>query len=174
MNSPATLSSPFPLRARAPRVVLAQGPPTLLLLGAVSLVVILISMPRLAHWAAATNQEDAAKAAMVLGPLLADSPGAHTLNTLVRSTALLRHRFKDARPLGSGHLVAHHGYLLARGSQGTLFAWPSHKGRTGNDAYAWTPGSGLLVHRGPGPGWSGVQRRPEGKDLELPGWQPHN
>ena len=173
MTSPASISLGTLTDDAPTSAPLAKSPPTALLLAAVSMVVILISMPRLAHWAAANNQEDAAKAAQVLGPLLASAPEAHTLGTLVRSTPLLRHRFSDARPLGAGHMVDYHGYLLARGEGGVLFAWPRERGRTGQVTYAWTPERGLLVHQGSRSSWSGVQRCPKAQDLQRDGWQPH-
>ena len=114
MISQATIPFEAPASSASPRTTLAKSPPTTLLLAAVGLVVVLVSMPRLAQWAAAGNQADAAQAAQVLGPLLSAAPAAHTLGTLMRSTSPLRHRFSNARPLGAGYLVEHHGYLLAR------------------------------------------------------------
>lgn len=168
MTSPAPIPPEAPARNRANR---NQKPPTALLLAAVGLVVVLISMPCLAQWAAMNNQEDAAKAVEVLGPLLAAAPPAHTLGTLMHSTPLLRHRFSDARILGTGHMVEHHGYLLQRAEGGILFAWPSQIGRTGEAIYAWTSDAGLLALTEGSGRWSGPEGMPSPAELALPGWQ---
>ncbi len=171
MISQATIPFEAPASSASPRTTLAKSPPTTLLLAAVGLVVVLVSMPRLAQWAAAGNQADAAQAAQVLGPLLSAAPAAHTLGTLMRSTSPLRHRFSNARPLGAGYLVEHHGYLLARAEGGILFAWPLQSGRTGESAYAWTPDSGLLVHPNKDHRWTGRTQVPQPRDLELRTWR---
>ncbi len=168
MTSPAKTPSEAPAKTRAS---LPRNPPTSLLLAAVGLVVVLISMPCLAQWAAVNNQEDAAKAVEVLGPLLAAAPPAHTLGTLMHSTSLLRHRFSDARLLGTGHMVEHHGYLLQRAEGGILFAWPRQSGRTGEAIYAWTSDAGLMTLTEGSGRWSGLDGMPSPAELALPGWQ---
>ncbi|MDE0903159.1 MAG: hypothetical protein OSB42_00885 [Planctomycetota bacterium] len=171
MTSPAPIPSESPAGTRANQ---PPNPPTSLLLAAVGLVVVLISMPCLAQWAAVNNQEDAAKAVQVLGPLLAAAPAAHTLGTLMHSTPLLRHRFSDARLFGTGHMVEHHGYLLQRAEGGILFAWPRQSGRTGQAIYAWTSDAGLMALSKGNGRWSGLGGMPSPAVLTLPGWQRLN
>ncbi len=76
----------------------------------------------------------------------------------------------DARWVNDeGDLLLRHGYLVEwrPGIGGpVLVAWPADHGLSGNRAFAWLPGRGLVeLAEGPLP-WSGMERRPVG-DLQL-------
>lgn len=148
------------------------GPPTGLLLAAVGTIVLLVSLPRMESYAAMDNASDARLAVRLVGKAAAERPAAVSTWSVLVGDEQLRHRLQDARPVGLGGLVRHHGYVLSRSGSGALIAWPEASRPNANPAYRWTPENGVEeLQSSP---WSGMPT--EGAPL-LPApdeqaWQP--
>lgn len=131
------------------------APPTGLLLTAVGAIVLLVSLPRMASYAAMDNTQDARLAVRLLGEAACDRPPETTAWLALLSDPSLRHRLQDARPLGLGAEVRHHGYLLTRLDPETLLAWPERQGPAVLPAFRWTRDHG--VQDLPEAPWTGPQ-----------------
>jgi hypothetical protein len=119
-----------------------------LTLGAVVLLVIVVSIPRLRAMAVRANENDARVTLAWLGSWL--EPGAHAASGLIAALdgrPEAPRRLPDARVL-SGTL-SHHGYLFRiehRGESGpVILAWPLERDRTGRACYLWD-GKRLRTH----------------------------
>ena len=105
-------------------------------------------------------------------PPQSERPAAVSTWSVLVGDEQLRHRLQDARPVGLGGLVRHHGYVLSRSGSGALIAWPEASRPNANPAYRWTPENGVEeLQSSP---WSGMPT--EGAPLlPAPGeqaWQP--
>lgn len=110
------------------------------IIAAITLLVCMVSLPRLQSYVQCNNEEDAARSLRVLGR--AGSPGeAPDLATWIAQDRSLRHRFLDARVLEGSGLLMQHGYLFQmRRSEGRppqFVAWPRATPRTGQAAFMW-------------------------------------
>lgn len=153
---------------------------TLLLIG---LVVMLVSLPRLRHFALRENELDALAMLSALGSDMQEWGEALPdggIGALLAANPRHEDRFEDIEVLPDMRL-RRHGYLFdaveAQPGQWVLRAWPWEHGRTGLGAFVYTPASGLLGHANPdgqfegeilppavmpalsaGRGWVGMQR----------------
>lgn len=138
-------------RERRGRRILGLRLTDALVVGALCVVVGLVSLPRLADYVRHSNEQDARMALGLLGPACFPS-GAVTPagdpSDLGAWGPSLRHRLQDARPLEDASALLYHGYLFALRRTQTdetwLVAWPRQGGRTGSAVLAWAPGRGAL------------------------------
>jgi hypothetical protein len=119
------------------------APPTGLLLTAVGTIVLLVSLPRMASYAAMDNATDARLAVRLMGEAASTQPPEATAWLTLVNDPSLRHRLQDARPLGLGNQVRHHGYLMTRLDPETVLAWPERKGTEALPAFRWTESRGV-------------------------------
>jgi hypothetical protein len=153
-----------------------------LTLGAVGLVVLLVSLPCLRDFAVRENERDARRLLPLLAELVERSPAAISaaetdldLEGLFAAHPAVVAGLPDARAGGDGRTLRHHGYVFAgwRASPGApvaLIAWPFDRGRTGKQAYLYLPGRGLFEHENPLGRWNGT-RGPGPDELDLAdGW----
>ncbi len=137
-----------------------------LLLGAVILVVCLVSLPRLEAYVRNSNEADARLALKLLAEACFDpsQPSPGDLATVTGTSRRLRHRLRDARLLEGRPTLLYHGYLFefASGPAGEswIVAWPRRAGSTGAGIYAWRPGAGLMGAPNRERRWSGVDGGP--------------
>ena len=162
-----------------------RGVPAGLLVGAIALLVILVSLPRFHAHALDANRADARITLDVLGSEafssdlpgelgLADGPGA--LIQLVAATPSLDHRFQDARPSEDAGQFLHHGYRVDTGfvlegiqSWPALVTWPDTYTESGDAAFALTRDGRLFGHTNGGL-WSGGESALRTVDLSDEGW----
>lgn len=150
-----------------------------LTLGAVLVVVLLVSLPCLRDFAVRENERDA----QALLPLLVELVNGEVealhqqpdLAALVAATPALAGELRDAHPGQHGASLGHHGYLFSAGAPGpggerAVLAWPLDRGRTGLRAFACRPGGGLWLHPNRDGRWSGP-RGPE-RLSAAEGWVP--
>jgi hypothetical protein len=144
-------------------------------LTAVVTVVLLVSLPRLRHFALRENESDARQVVRTLAELVSSSVQASEcppVGELVRRDASLERQWLDVEYLAEGTLLRRHGYLfeVAYTESGVgVRAWPWQHGRTGTHTYAWLPEAGVLVHPNGSGAWSGDDRPPL-VDLATAGW----
>jgi hypothetical protein len=160
-----------------------------LTLGAVLVVVLLVSLPCLRDFAVRENERDAQALLPVLVELLNGGPGngeplqgepgaeqrQPDLAGLVAATPALADELRDAHPGEHGASLRHHGYLFSAGAPGpggerAVLAWPLDRGRTGLRAFACRPGGGLGLHAYLDGRWCGP-RGPE-RLSAAEGWAP--
>ena len=139
------------------------APPTGLLLTAVGTIVLLVSLPRMASYAAMDNATDARLAVRLMGEAASTQPPEATAWLTLVNDPSLRHRLQDARPIGLGDEVRHHGYLMTRLDPETVLAWPERKGTGALPAFRWTESRG--VEELPVAPWTGPL--PEGLTAET-------
>ncbi|MBL6720111.1 MAG: hypothetical protein ISQ08_01735 [Planctomycetes bacterium] len=139
------------MEAQAQKIL--PAPPTGLLLTAVGAIVLLVSLPRMASYAAMDNASDARLAVRLLGEAACAQPPETTAWLALLGDRSLRHRLQDARPVGLGAEVRHHGYLLTRIGAESVLAWPERPGPESLPAFLWTQSSG--VRELPAAPWSG-------------------
>jgi len=142
-----------------------------LTLGAVAVVVLLVSLPRLQDLAVRENEGDARWLTARLGELCAEPASAPgDIRALLESQPTLTRLLDDAEYLEGGRLLRRHGYLFeivaaqderAGCGAATVRAWPWNHERTGRSAYLWRCGEPLRAHANAQGRWSGVARRPE-------------
>jgi len=161
------------------------GVPSGLLIGAIALLVVLVSLPRFHAHAMDANRADARITLDVLGAeafsadlsqdlLLERGPGA--LSRLVQETPALKHRFPDARVSGDTAQFLHHGYRVDTGfvlegveSWPALVSWPDRFTDTGDAAFALTADGRMYGHPNRGL-WSGGGSALRSVDLSDEGW----
>lgn len=168
------MREPGGLRRWSGRTGLASVPAGLVI-AALLVVVCLVSMPRLADYVRHTNEADARRALVLLGPacFAAGDTAPADWTDVENWNRTLRHRLRDARALTDGESLLYHGYLFAvrptsEGAQ-WLVAWPRDGGETGEGVYAWCPQRGALeASRGERVAWS--DRAGAEGPLEPSGW----
>lgn len=146
-------------------------------IGAVALIVVLVTIPHVDRLARRDNEMDAMRTLRVLAVQPA-APGTdsrlHTLAQLVGGDKLLARRLEDVEWMADGRL-RRHGYYFdiaqRTGGDALLRAWPVEAGATGRAAFVWSPRTGLLGNDNADLLWTGP-RAPEGADLEAGGWIP--
>ena len=168
----------------------------MLLIGAIAVLVVVVSMPRFRAHVLEANREDAQLTLTLLGSRVFEEPlpgeatneapaMAFGILDLVKATKRLDHRFPDARSTSTAGELLHHGYRFATGfvleglsRRGALVAWPNDYGRSGDIAYATTADGVLWGHPNRGL-WSGADRTPKQQgnnqgllivDLSDEGW----
>lgn len=141
-----------------------------LTLGAVAMVVLLVSLPRLQDLAVRENEGDAAWLVARLGRLCAEGFGA-PVQAAIAGERTLRRQLDDAELLAEGRVLRRHGYLFeilsppeGEGPGGVprplARAWPWDWGRTGRVVFVWCPERGLLGHPNPDGQWTGLEDPP--------------
>jgi hypothetical protein len=122
----------------------------MLTIGAIAIVVVLVTIPRLRAFAVRANELDAMHMLRALSAQPAPNGRANAgfdLSAIVAQDAALKRRLEDLECLEDGR-VRRHGYLfdmtLLRPGEPMLRAWPWNQGQTGCSAFVWTPQRGLL------------------------------
>jgi hypothetical protein len=149
-SAPAGWTEPVPavevVPAARPGISFVDGA----VLGLIALVVVLVSLPRLRHFALRENETDAIRALRLFSEDALAHPDAlakWNLADLLSASSVHRARLEDVEVLEDGRLRCH-GYLFAAalGSSGRpwILAWPWEHGRTGLAAFAIEPGGDLL------------------------------
>lgn len=141
-------------------------------IGAIVLVVVLVSIPQLRGFALRENELDAMRTLRLIAaqPAPADvTAGRYDLAYLVGRDAALRRRLEDVEYLSDGR-VRRHGYLFdiasMRPGEPMLRAWPWSHGTTGRNAFVWTPERGLLGFANQDGVFAGPNGAPEGDDVD--------
>ena len=135
-----------PRRAgRSPNVA-RRSPIDVAVLALIGLVVVLVSLPKLRHFALHENESDAIRAVRVLGDDALDHEelfASGRLAALVDAVPGRRRHLEDLETLPDGKL-RRHGYVFEwiEGEDGgtAIVAWPWEHGRTGLAAFAVEPG----------------------------------
>jgi hypothetical protein len=142
-------------------------------IGAIMLVVVLVSVPQLRGFALRENELDAMRTLRLLAaqPAPANVPaGRFDLAYLVAHDSSLRRRLEDVEYLADGR-VRRHGYLFdissLRPGEPMLRAWPWSHGTTGRGAFVWTPQRGLLGHANHDGVFAGPDGAPEAEDVDA-------
>ena len=185
MNAPENRpnGTPDPVPAKPGRPI-GGGIPAALLVGAIAVLVVVVSMPRFRAHVLEANREDAQLTIGLLGgavfqrtlpqgsPLSnsTTSPGdaelqqmmAQGLYGLVEGVERLKHRFRDARRTDTPGELLHHGYRFATGyvltglaEENALVAWPNTYGKSGDLAFATIEDGSIYAHPNRGL-WSGA------------------
>ena len=135
-----------------------------LTLAAVSVVVIVISLPRLRGLALHENELDALTMLRVLGEHLSgpEVVAAPRLEDLLEREGLER-RLEDTRALVDGRLLRH-GYLFevleSEAGRLVLRGWPLRHGQTGLGAFVWCREDGFFGHANEDARYSGPASPP--------------
>lgn len=142
-------------------------------IGAILLVVALVSVPQLRGFALRENELDAMRTLRLIAaqPAPANIPaGRCDLAYLVAHDASLRRRLEDVEYLSDGRL-RRHGYLFDISSlqpgEPMLRAWPWSHGTTGRGAFVWTPQRGLLGFANRDGVFAGPNGAPESDDIDA-------
>lgn len=166
-----------------------EGVPAALIVGAIALLVVLVSLPRFRAHVLRANRLDATTTLDVLGAVIfadewqsAIEPGAAPLHLpgVIEADERLSHRFPDARRAlaADGRVeLLHHGYLFDTGHvmdgafrRPALVAWPAEFGKSGDAAYARTRDGAVWGHQNGGL-WSGTADALMDADLSDEGWR---
>lgn len=145
--------------------------PRNLALGAVAVLLFLVSVPRVHQLALQDNQRDAQSAVRALAKAAFPLSAEEGMSSYELSLALSE-RLRDVRYHEESGLIQRHGYLFevsSRSQGGDLVrAWPVVHGETGVMAYMMSQESPLQTHRNSDAAWSGRSvTRPTGDE---PGW----
>jgi hypothetical protein len=124
-----------------------------LTLSAISLVVVLVSLPRLHGFALRENESDAVRMLQLLGRCVEERDVAAAerpdLCALVRGHPLLLRRLEDCQTVGGTRLLRH-GYLFeafeTAPGRWALRSWPWRYGQTGRCVFVWSPETGVRSH----------------------------
>jgi hypothetical protein len=142
-----------------------------LTLGAIAVVVVLVSIPRLRSFVVRANEMDAMH--MLRSLSAQPAPTGHEamgddLAQMVLRDSGLRRRLEDLECLDDGRL-RRHGYLfdmtMLRPGEPMLRAWPWNQGQTGRGAFVWTPQRGLLGTANVDGRFSGPDHPPQPSDV---------
>ncbi len=159
--SHAVPADPTALSAEvAPAVRRARRDPLhLVCLGAIGVVLALVSLPSLRGFALRQNESDALRILRALSAASADLSDDTRAGDLLERFPNLRHRFGDLEVVGSGEALRAHGYLFDltrhRTHGAVARAWPWAHGRTGFAVYACTASGELVGHPNGEGQWSG-------------------
>lgn len=167
----------------------AEGVPAALLVGAIALLVGLVSLPRFRAHVLRANRIDAPVTLDLLGAYVfsddwqrsrQEDGAPDNLFALIEGEERLRHRFPDARRFAGPDgetILLHHGYLFGTGilvdgalRHPALVAWPSEFGRTGDAAFIKTGAGRTFGHDNRGL-WSGRGSPLVEADLSDEGWR---
>lgn len=153
---------------------------------AITLVLVLVSLPRLRSFACSANEEDARATCERLAQALGapgSAPGDESTappTTIAEVARGLRRELADAELLDQGACLRRHGYLFALvrvprpeptglgrvvlaadpAPLLAVLAWPWEVGRTGRPAWLATSEGQLFVDRNSPPRWSGPASLP--------------
>jgi hypothetical protein len=185
-SSQTSESGPLGTAPDAPAQASSLGVPSGLLIGAIALLVVLVSLPRFHAHAMDANRADARITLDVLGAMafseehaadLVPQSGPEALTRLLRETPALTHRFPDARVSEDTGQFLHHGYRVDTGfvldgieSWPALVSWPDRFTDTGDAAFALTADGRMYGHPNRGL-WSGGQSALRSVDLSDEGWK---
>ena len=143
-----------------------------LTVGAIGMVVVLISIPRLRAFALRENELDAMRMLRALAAQPAPAGvevGERNLARLVAQDTGLKRRLEDLEFLDGGRL-RRHGYVfdmtMLRPGEPMLRAWPWNHGQTGRGAFVWTPQRGLIGAMNSDGRFSGADGAPEPEDID--------
>ncbi|MCY2958591.1 MAG: hypothetical protein NTY35_00335 [Planctomycetota bacterium] len=153
-----------------------------LTLGAIGVVVVLVTLPVLRGFGLRENERDALRMLRVLSAEPAAGAGLDaagqqaSLAELAGRDRVLHRRLEDLEMLSDGRL-RRHGYLFDVSALGTgepmLRAWPWDHGQTGRGAFIWTPRRGIQGYRNGDGRFSGPEAPPQAADvLAGDGWVP--
>lgn len=165
-----------------------------LTLGAIGLVVVVVTLPVLRGFGLRENERDALRMLRVLvaepmsaagvNATTADAPRAEwagavpggaqaTLSLLAAQDRGIRRRLEDLETLPDGRL-RRHGYLfdvVALGpGEPMLRAWPWEHAQTGRGAFVWTPRRGILGFQNTDGRFSGPSGAPTAAEVLAGGW----
>jgi len=144
-------------------------------LGAILVVVLVVSLPRLHALTIQQNERDAIQATRMLGQSVFAMESDPMLADLLQENQSLEHRLEDVEVLEHGRVLRRHGYLfdLAHTRTGalTIRAWPWNCGETGYGAFILTSDGGLRGHPNEDSLWSGPGNAPAIPDSD-PMWRP--
>lgn len=153
-----------------------------LTLGAIAVVVVVVTLPVLRGFGVRENERDALRMLRVLAAEPAAGPaalaalatdGQPTLADLAAADRVLHRRLEDLEMLPDGRL-RRHGYLFDVSALGTgepmLRAWPWEHAQTGRGAFVWTPRRGILGYGNADGRFSGPESPPEADDVVGAGW----
>lgn len=137
-------------------------------LTAISVVVVLVSLPRLRSFALRENEADAVYLLRTVGEYLLESgleqDALPDLVALLREEPELERTLRNCHDFGEG-VVLRHGYLFdsCRPAPGrwALRAWPYRHGQTGRSAFVWLAGEGLREHPNRDAAFDGPDARPD-------------
>jgi len=150
-----------------------------LTLAAISVVIVLVSLPRLRSFALRENESDAVYLLRVVGESLQAStveagPPAVDLVGLLRHEPELERKLQNCHDLGDG-VVVRHGYLFEgyepEPGRWALRAWPYRHGQTGRRAFVWFPDVGLRVHANRDARFDGPDAPPSDETTAGAGWR---
>jgi len=158
-----------------------------LTLGAIGLVVVVVTLPVLRGFGLRENERDATRMLRVLASEPMSSPitssrggdvviagGVQpTLSLLAAHDRGIQRRLEDLETLPDGRL-RRHGYLFdvvaAGPGEPMLRAWPWEHGQTGRGAFVWTPRRGLLGFPNSDGRFSGPSAAPTAAEVLAGGW----
>jgi len=152
-----------------------------LTLGAIGVVVVVVTLPVLRGFGLRENERDALRMLRVLaaepaaGAARAVRPadGQASLAALAADDRVLHRRLEDLEMLPDGRL-RRHGYLFDVSALSTgepmLRAWPWEHAQTGRGAFVWTPRRGILGFANADGRFSGPDSPPEPADVLASGW----
>lgn len=153
-----------------------------LTLGAIGVVVVVVTLPVLRGFGVRENERDALPMLRVLAAEPAAGPaalgalatdGQPTLADLAAADRVLHRRLEDLEMLPDGRL-RRHGYLFDVSALGTgepmLRAWPWEHSQTGRGAFVWTPRRGILGYGNADGRFSGPESPPEADDVVGGDW----
>ncbi len=187
-TTPASDPDPLPktVGAADAKGAETQGVPAAVLVGAIALLVVLVSLPRFRAHVLRANQSDARLTLDLLGKTVfaegwlegfGAAAAPDELYDVVLSEKPLVHRFQDARRVEGAPQMLHHGYLVDTGHVVTgalrrpaLVTWPNTYGRSGDAAFARTRDGAMYAHRNGGL-WSGLAHPLIHADLSDEGWR---
>lgn len=174
-------------QAREGRAASAQRRPSwlrtdFLILGAVGLLVVLVSLPRLSVFAMHENETDALALVRTLAELpLREGAQPPLCVSDIDLAAVQRQRpLRDLEVVEEGERFLRYGYLfdlVQQGEQRVLRAWPARFGRTGRRVFVHTsqpaqrePGQ-ITEHANSEGHWSGPAAPPQGPFVADGGWR---
>jgi hypothetical protein len=160
------------------------GVPAAFLVGAIAVLVVVVSLPRFRVHVLDANREDAELTLGLLGGAIFRQTlprsfplGKATIATssaelsglsedglygIIQGVERLKHRFRDARRTDAPGALLHHGYRFAtgyvmkgHGEEVALVAWPDTYGKSGDYAFAALRDGAIYAHPNRGL-WSGA------------------
>jgi len=150
----------------SPNHVARRSPVDVAVLALIGVVVVLVSLPKLRHFALHENESDAIRAVRMLGDDALDHEelfASGRLAALVDAVPGRRRHLEDLETLADGKL-RRHGYVFEwiEGEDGgtAIVAWPWEHGRTGVAVFAVVPGGPVFGLSNADGRYGGARRPP--------------